>query len=74
MAKELYLNKENKVVKVDDLSFDGKQLNIPSYWTSTILDIVNGKSTEDDVEDFNTFKEFLSKVEDYIEEQNNSGN
>lgn len=52
-------------VKKDDLSYDGKMLLIPSYWTETMLDMLNNKVEPEDLQDAQLLKDFLSEVLDY---------
>lgn len=52
-------------VKKDDLSFDGKTLLIPSYWTATMLDMLNNRVEPEDMQDAQLLKDFLSDVLDY---------
>lgn len=86
MIKELYASgpadvktgntkfKGIPLVEVDDLIYDGKNLIIPGYWTSSVLEyllkIKENSLKEEDVEDFETLKSFLFKVED-IKNQGN---
>jgi len=57
-----------KVIQVDDLIFDGKNLIIPSYWTDCVLDYVSNfnqsSATQADSEDFVNFKKFLTAVQE----------
>ena len=61
MIKNLYMNdKTGKIiVAVDDLKFDGKNLIVPSYWTSVLIDYLDAtnfdKMKAADREDFNIF-------------------
>ena len=52
-------------VKKDDLSFDGQTLLIPSYWTATMLDMLNNKVEPEDMQDAQLLKDFLSDVLDH---------
>lgn len=52
-------------VKKDDLSFDGKTLLIPAYWTATMLDMINNKVEPEDIQDAQLLKDFLCDVLDY---------
>lgn len=52
-------------VKKDDLSYDGKTLLIPSYWTETMLDMLNNKVEPEDLQDAQLLKDFLNEVLDY---------
>jgi hypothetical protein len=86
MIKELYANDPTNVkagstkfegiplVKVDDLIYDGRNLIIPGYWTSSILEyllhIKENSITDGDIEDLENLKSFLSKVEDIKNEGN----
>lgn len=80
MIKNLYMNDKNGkiLVAVDDLKFDGKNLIVPSYWTSVLIDYLDVTNIEKmkaaDQEDFNTFKKFLSVVQDYKAEASSEGN
>ncbi|MFZ9376800.1 MAG: hypothetical protein ACO25K_06720 [Candidatus Fonsibacter ubiquis] len=73
MQKDLFYNRPYPV-KADDLKFDGKNLIIPSYYTSVILDYLKTTDIHDmneaDKEDFKAFKNFLYDVEEY----SNKGN
>jgi hypothetical protein len=73
MKKDLYMN-DQFPVKSDDLKFDGKNLIIPSYYTSSILDYLKTTDLHDmeeaDKEDYKAFRDFLFDVEEY----KNSGN
>jgi len=68
MNKDLFYNQPYPV-KSDDLKYDGKNIIIPSYYTSTILDYLKTTDTHDmneaDKEDFKAFKNFLYDVEEY---------
>jgi hypothetical protein len=68
MNKDLFYNRPYPV-KSDDLKYDGKNIIIPSYYTSTILDYLKTTDTHDmneaDKEDFKAFKNFLYDVEEY---------
>lgn len=77
MTKDLFMKGEPDrkiVVQQDDLKYDGKNLIIPSYWTSTLADFINkideSKIAEEDREDLNTLKSFIFDVE-YNKNQNN---
>lgn len=80
MIKNLYMkDKTGKiVVAVDDLKFDGKNLIVPSYWTSVLIDYLDVANVEKmkvaDREDFNIFKKFLSTVQDYKTEESSEQN
>lgn len=80
MIKNLYMkDKTGKiVVTVDDLKFDGKNLIVPSYWTSVLIDYLDVANVEKmkaaDREDFNIFKKFLSTVQDYKTEESSEQN
>jgi len=73
MEKELIYT-EPYPVKVDDLKFDGKNLIIPSYWLSSILEYLKTTDTHDmneaDKEDFKLLKNFLYDVEEYKNQGN----
>ena len=73
MEKELFMNLKYPVVS-DDLKFDGKNLIIPSYYTSTMLDYLKTTDIHDmdeaDKEDFKAFKSFLHDVEEYKNQGN----
>lgn len=64
------------IIKTDDLTFDGKNLVIPSYWSDSLADYIKhvdaNKLSEFDKPDFELLKEFLDKVNDY--KVNNMGN
>jgi len=68
MLKDL-VYKEPYPIVADDLKFDGKNLVIPSYYTSIILDYLKTTDIHDmneaDKEDFKSFRNFLYDVEDY---------
>jgi hypothetical protein len=68
MNKDLFYNQPYPI-KSDDLKYDGKNLIIPSYYTSIILDYLKTTDTHDmndaDKEDFKAFRNFLYDVEDY---------
>ena len=77
MTKDLYMKGEptrKTIVQQDDLKYDGKDLIIPGYWTSTLADFINkideSKISEDDREDLNTIKSFIFDVE-YSKNQGN---
>ncbi len=80
MIKDLSMEKKaNKIIiNVDDLKFDGKDLIIPSYWTSVVIDYLNAvdekKIKDADKEDFNCFKKFFYDVNSYKEERYSEGN
>jgi hypothetical protein len=80
MIKNLYMNdKTGKIiVAVDDLKFDGKNLIVPSYWTSVLIDYLDAtnfdKMKAADREDFNIFKKFLCAVQDHKDEAASKGN
>lgn len=58
-------------VKKDDLSYDGKTLLIPSYWTETMLDMLNNKVEPEDLQDAQLLKDFLNEVLDYNYDRKN---
>lgn len=71
MNKDLY-TKEKKIkplVQKDDLVFDGKNLIIPSYYSSLLLDYVRFWSLDGelqvDIEDYQSFRNFLESVNDF---------
>lgn len=68
MEKELYMPDKYPVTQ-EDLKFDGKNIIIPSYWGSVLLDYVKTADIHDmneaDKEDYKMFKRFLSDVEEY---------
>jgi hypothetical protein len=76
MQKDLYLkNTKQKIfIQSDDLKFDGKNLIIPSYYTSIILDYLKTTDMYDmdeaDREDFLSFKDFLKDVEEFKNQGN----
>ena len=79
MAKDLYMKdfpNRKPVIQTDDLIYDGKNLIIPSYWTSTLADFIKAidesKINDEDGEDLNTLKNFIFDVEYHKTE--NSGN
>jgi len=80
MIKNLYTNdKTGKIiVAVDDLKFDGKNLIVPSYWTSVLIDYLDATNCDKmkaaDREDFNIFKKFLCAVQDHKDEAASKGN
>lgn len=80
MIKNLYMKDGggNILVAVDDLKFDGQNLIIPSYWTSVIIDYLDGvdsaKMKGADREDFNSFKQFFSDVQEHKQEHSSKGN
>jgi hypothetical protein len=80
MIKNLYMkDKSGKIiVAVDDLKFDGKNLIVPSYWNSVLIDYLDAANCDKmkpaDREDFNIFKKFLCAVEDYKDEAASRGN
>lgn len=68
MEKDLYMPDKYPVVQ-DDLKFDGKNIIIPSYYVSVLLDYLKTTDTHDmseaDKEDYKIFKGFLSDIEQY---------
>jgi hypothetical protein len=78
MQKELILkkNKEQILIVSDDLKFDGKNIIIPSYYSSLLLDYISrfdpSKESKADAEDFAEFKKFLKDIEDYKESRYSS--
>lgn len=71
MTKDLYMkDKPSKtLVHSEDLSFDGKNIIIPSYYSSLIIDYIKDWNLQNqrqiDIEDYVFFKNFLYKVEEY---------
>jgi len=71
MIKELYMKNQNEKVLVqsDDLKFDGKNIIIPSYYTSIVCDYLNLVDTKDmndaDMHDYLAFCSFFEVVMDY---------
>ena len=68
MQKELY-TKVQYPVRHDDLKFDGENVIIPSYWSSSIYDFLCNVNTSNidacDIEDLNSLKKFVADVMDY---------
>lgn len=68
MQKELY-TKVQYPVRHDDLKFDGDNIIIPSYWSSSIHDFLTKVNTFNvdlgDIEDLNNLKKFVADVMDY---------
>lgn len=69
MEKELYLSRKNSsraIIQNDDLIFDGKNIEIPSYYASLVLDYISSAPVkswpEADQEDFNQFKGFFEDI------------
>ena len=69
MEKELFLaSKSTKaaVIQNDDLIFNGKDILIPSYYASLVLDYVSKAPVETwneaDQEDFKQFKQFHQRA------------
>jgi len=76
MEKELFLaSKSTKaaVIQNDDLIFNGKDILIPSYYASLVLDYVSKAPVESwneaDQEDFKQFKQFFSDVVTFKEKK-----
>jgi hypothetical protein len=76
MEKELFLaSKSTKaaVIQNDDLIFNGKDILIPSYYASLVLDYVSKAPVETwneaDQEDFKQFKQFFNDVVTFKEEK-----
>lgn len=74
MEKELYLSKEGArkaIIRNDDLIFDGKNIEVPSYYASVVLDYIAKAPVktwnEADQEDFLQFKSFFEDVADFME-------
>jgi len=77
MQKELYIQskrKANIVIKHDDLSFNGREMTIPSYWASSLDDYISkvdrNSIAEADRQDFDQFKSFLFDVMEYSSKGN----
>lgn len=76
MEKELYLASKSKkaVIQNDDLIFNGKDILIPSYYASLVLDYVSKAPVQDwneaDQEDFLQFKKFFDDVVKFKEKGN----
>lgn len=54
-------------IQLDDLSYDGKQLLIPSYWADSIAGFISGTKSlsKADSIDRAQLLEFLNEVSDY---------
>ncbi len=74
MEKELYLSGQaakEAIIKNDDLVFDGKNIKVPSYYASVVLDYIEKAPvktwSEADQEDFLQFKSFFEDVAGFME-------
>lgn len=72
-------NIQNKVIiQSDDLKFDGKNITIPSYYSSIISDYLDNVNTKDmnlndaDMHDYLAFCSFFETIMDY--KANKGGN
>jgi hypothetical protein len=72
MERELFLKEKTNVqvlVRSDDLTYDGNNIVIPSYYVNSIIEYIENFNTtslsEADCEDYNDFKEFLQQVQTY---------
>lgn len=77
MSKELYIKEKVKnavVIQHDDLKFDGVAITIPSYYVDIILDYVKDWKLDGvpqvDIEDYQSFRNFLSDVQEYKNKRN----
>jgi len=76
MQKDLYTKeKDSYLVRRDDLKFDGINIVIPFYWSSSIYDYLSNVNTEKmeaaDVEDLQELKTFIADVMDYRNDPQN---
>lgn len=62
------------IIQHDDLKFDGKNITIPSYYADGILDYVKDYKTDGvspvDIEDYQSFRNFLYDIQDYKNQGN----
>lgn len=57
------------IIQHDDLKFDGKNITIPRYWVDSLCEYIKDYKTdgelEADIEDYQSFRQFLWDVQEY---------
>ena len=57
------------IIQHDDLKFDGKNITIPRYWVDSLCEYIKDYKTdgelEADIEDYQSFRQFLWDVQEF---------
>jgi hypothetical protein len=57
------------IIQHDDLKFDGKNITIPRYYIDSLCEYIKDYKTEEelqaDIEDYQSFRNFLWDVQEY---------
>lgn len=77
MSQELIIKDKVKnpiVIQHDDLKFDGKNITIPSYYVDSLCEYIKDYKTDGvpqaDIEDYQSFRNFLYDVQEYKNQGN----
>lgn len=62
------------IIQHDDLKYDGKNITIPSYYVDSLCEYIKDYKTDGvpqvDIEDYQSFRNFLYDVQEYKNQGN----